>query len=89
MTKLGIILHSLGALASIGGIIGLIGHGWVVWQWPLCTLLWILSSAMNGATVARLQREQTMDSKQISDLHYEISKLKAELFQAQFGNAKK
>ena len=45
--KFNTVMHILGAIGCIAGIYGLRNAGYVVWQWPMIALIWILSSYIN------------------------------------------
>jgi hypothetical protein len=46
--KVNNILHIMGAIGCIGGIVGLYSSGWHLWQWPAIALLWVASSYINA-----------------------------------------
>lgn len=70
--KVANILHIAGAAGCIGGIIGLYSAGWLVWQWPVIALLWIISSYMNAWSANRSNKEVERLHK---DLMYNIEQL--------------
>jgi hypothetical protein len=66
------IMHTLGALGCIGGIIAMYNNGWLVWQWPAIALLWIITSYINTRSAYRANQETERLHK---DLLYNIEQL--------------
>lgn len=89
MKKLTIILHSLGAIACIGGIIGLISYGWIVFQWPLIALIWIITSFINSMTIERLETNEKLMDERHNELIEQLSNAQTELHKSQFSKSKK
>ena len=89
MKKWTIILHSLGALGCIGGIFGLASYGWIVFQWPIIALVWIVTSFVNAMAVDRLEKNEKLMDERHNDLNEQLVKAQTELHKAQFSKAKK
>ena len=68
------IIHTLGALGCIGGIVGMYSNGWYVWQWPAIALLWIISSYINAWSAYRANQEKHILTKEKLDMIEELSK---------------
>ena len=68
------IMHALGALGCIGGIIAMYSNGWLVWQWPAIALLWITTSYINAWSAYRANREVDTLFKDKLDLIEELTK---------------
>ena len=64
------ILHTLGAIGCIGGIVGTSHMGWNIWQWPVISLLWLISSWFSTLTYRRYQKlsdELDMERRNLVD----------------------
>jgi hypothetical protein len=71
------ILHIMGAIGCIGGIVGLYSSGWHVWQWPAVALVWVASSYMHAWSAYKANKEIERIHK---DLMHSIDQLsKADL----------
>jgi uncharacterized membrane protein len=82
------IMHALGALGCIGGIIGMYSNGWLVWQWPAIALLWIITSYMNAWSAHRANREVDTLFKDKLDMIEELSKADTRAWEAEMKLAK-
>ena len=82
------IFHIAGAVGCIGGIYGLHSAGWVMWQWPVIALLWIISSYVNVLSAHRSNAEVQRLHEQLMHNIEQLSKQELKTWEAEMKLAK-
>ena len=88
MKKVSIILHAAGFIGGIFGAIGLYSYGWTVYQWPIISCLWIVSSFISGLTIGRLESDMKILDIVHEDMRDQLVKTQTALHREQLGQAK-
>ena len=63
--------------------------GWQVWQWPIISCLWIISSWVQSYTIEDLKKQRDKRDTDFDNVRDELYRTQMEMYKSQFGNAQK
>lgn len=86
--KVNNILHTIGAIGCICGIVGLYSSGYHVWQWPFVALVWIASSYSHAWSAYKANKEIERIHKDLMHCIDQLSKADLRTWDAEMKLAK-